>query len=73
MYLILSNSIVNTMHYGHIYMADNKLCLGNSTAVIVIDNVPSDALSKIAVAIVERREFVEFEDAVLMMEDTDGE
>ena len=68
MTLILSNALENTDHFHSIYMNDGNLVLEGSSTV-VITNVPSDVLSKIAVAVAEGKEFLELEDAELMLED----
>lgn len=67
MTLILSNALVSTIHFSCIYMSDGDLVLEGSNT-IVITNVPSDALAKIAVAVAEGKEFLEFENAELMLE-----
>ncbi len=67
MTLILSNALVSTIHFGCIYMSDGNLVLEGSNTV-AITNVPSDALAKIAVAVAEGKEFLEFENAELMLE-----
>lgn len=70
MTLILSNALVNTMHFSCIYMDDGNLVLEGTTTV-VISGVPSDALAKIAVAASEERSYVEFENGILELEATD--
>jgi len=72
MTLILSNALVNTLHFSCIYMSEGNLVLEGSNTV-VITNVPSDVLSKVAVAIAEGKEFLELENADLLLEDTDEE
>lgn len=72
MTLILSNALVNTMHFSCIYMSEGNLVLEGSNTII-ITNVPSDVLSKVAVATVEGKEFLELENADLLLEDTDEE
>ena len=69
MTLILDNAVVNTDHYGYIYVVDGKLCLGNSVSVIMIDNIPENALQQIAVAKAEGKSYLEFDEAVLLLED----
>lgn len=70
MTLILSNALVSTFHFGCIYMSEGDLILeGNNT--VTITNVPSDALAKIAVAVAEGKEFLEFENAELVLEEVD--
>lgn len=70
MTLILSNALVNTLHFSCIYMGGDNLVLeGNNT--VTITNVPSDVLPKVAVAIAEGKEFLELENAELMLEDND--
>lgn len=71
MTLILSNALINTIHFSCIYMSDGNLVLEGSNTV-VITNVPSDVLPKIAVAVAEGKEFLELEDAELMLEDNNG-
>ena len=70
MTLILSNALVSTLHFHSIYMVDNDLIL-EGTSIVIIRNVPSDALAKIAVATAEGKSFVEFENAELILEDND--
>lgn len=66
MTLILSNALVNTEHFHSIYMdGASILVLEGSVASVAIRNVPSDALSKIAVATAEGKSYVEFENAEL--------
>ena len=72
MTLILSNALVNTLHFSCIYMSEGNLILEGSNTV-VITNVPSDVLPKVAVAIAEGKEFLELENADLLLEDTDEE
>lgn len=68
MTLILSNALVNTLHFSCIYTdEDGDLVLEGSTETVVITNVPSDVLSKVAVATAEGKEFLELEDAKLML------
>lgn len=72
MTLILSNALVNTLHFSCIYMSEGNLVLEGSSTV-VITNVPSDVLPKVAVAVAEGKEFLELENADLLLEDTDEE
>lgn len=70
MTLILSNALVNTIHFSCIYMSEGDLVLEGSN-IVTITNVPSDALPKIAVAVAEGKEFLEFENAELVLEEAD--
>lgn len=70
MTLILSNALINTIHFSCIYMMDGDLVLEGSN-IITVTNVPSDALPKIAVAVAEGKEFLEFENAELVLGEFD--
>ena len=67
MTLILSNALVNTLHFHSIYMDDGDLILEGGGSIVTITGVPSDALAKIAVATAEGKSYVEFENAKLMI------
>lgn len=71
MTLILSNALVNTEHFHSIYMENDNLVL-EGISTVVISGVPSDALSKIAIATAESKSFVEFENAELMLTEVEG-
>ena len=74
MTLILSNALENTDHFHSIYMVEDVLVLeGPGTTIVTITDVPSDALAKIAVAAAEGRNFVEFENAKLVITEADDE
>ena len=74
MTLILSNALENTDHFHSIYMDDGNLILeGPGTTIVTVTNVPSDVLSKIAVAVAEGRSFVELENAELVITEAEDE
>lgn len=74
MTLILSNALENTDHFHSIYMDDGNLILeGPGATIVTVTNVPSDVLSKIAVAVAEGKEFLEFENAELMIAEAEDE
>lgn len=70
MTLILSNALVNTLHFSCIFTdKDGDLVLESSSETIIVTNVPSDVLSKVAAATAEGKEFLELENAKLLLED----
>ena len=73
MTLILSNALVNTEHFHSIYMDDEDLILESGVSIITIHDAPSDALPKIAVAMVEGKSFVEFENAELDIREAEND
>lgn len=61
MTIIFSDCIVNTDLYNIIYTKDKQLLLEDTTGAHAINDVPSDALQRIAVAKAEGKSYIEME------------
>ena len=70
MKLILSNAIINLDRIVSIYVEDDTLRLERDDAAYIIRNSPDKALPQIAVAYAQGKTFLEFDTALLSMEDT---
>ncbi len=71
MKLILSNAIINLDRIVSIYIEDGTLRLERDDAAYIIRNIPENALQQIAIAYAQGKTFLEFDTALLSMEDTD--
>lgn len=73
MTLLLSNAIVNVDHADCIYV-DNSgyLHIDVTAGTLFIKNIPDNALQQIAVAVTERKPFLEMEDAELVINEEDN-
>jgi len=59
MHIIFEDLIINTDHYGSIYMDEDGLEFDTGTVCHTVHGVPSDALQQIAVAIATDKKFIE--------------
>lgn len=72
MKLILSNAIINLDRIVSIYVEDGTLRLERDDAAYIIRNIPENALQQIAIAYAQGKTFLEFDTALLSMEEEDG-
>lgn len=72
MRLILSNAIINLDRIVSIYVEDGTLRLERDDAAYIIRNIPGDALAQIAIAYAQGKTFLEFDTAILNLEEEDG-
>ena len=73
MTLLLSNAIVNVDHADCIYVDNNGyLHIDVTAGTLFIKNIPDNALQQIAVAVTERKPFLEMEDAELVISEEDN-
>ena len=63
MYIICNNVIINVDNIEAIYTQDGKLCCEVGQGAFEIKDAPNNALSQIAVALAEGKQFIEFENA----------
>lgn len=71
MRLILANAIINLDRIVSIYVENDTLRLERDDAAYIIRNIPENALQQIAIAYAQGKTFLEFDTALLSMEDTD--
>lgn len=72
MVLIVSNGII-PLENRCIYMNKDILVIESEISSRCVVSVPSDALAKIAVAFAENKNFIEFGDAALAIEEAEDE
>lgn len=72
MRLILSNAIINLDRIVSIYVEDGTLRLERDDAAYIIGNIPENALQQIAIAYAQGKTFLEFDTAILSLEEEDG-
>ena len=73
-FILTSNAVVYSNCANAIYVDDfGCLCVDTPTGVMIIKNIPDNALQQIAMAEAEGKRYVEFEDAILLIGDEDGE
>lgn len=73
MRLILANAIINMDRIVSTYVEmDGTLRLDRDDAAYIVRNIPENALQQIAVAYARGKTFLEFDTAILSLEEDDG-
>lgn len=72
MRLILANAIINLDRIVSIYIEDGTLRLERDDAAYIVRNIPENALQQIAIAYAQGKTFLEFDTAILSLEEEDG-
>ena len=73
MRLILANAIINMDRIVSTYIeTDGTLRLDCNDAAYIVRNIPENALQQIAVAYAQGKTFLEFDTAILSLEEDDG-
>lgn len=68
MTIITSNAVILTTNADAIFQTEDSLIVDTSAGPMIIQDIPSDALSQVAIAIAEKQEIVEFANAKLVIE-----
>jgi len=70
MFIIVSNAVVSINNANAIYIPySGSLKIETETSAMVIANIPDNALQVVAEGVASKRPYVEFEDAVLELQE----